>query len=267
MSLRKLTRCDYCGAEETLPFTCNYCQKNFCPDHRLPETHGCANLWMAKPPSEKTYGETPYTATGSYSGNYTWEYRPRRILWFGASELKHIAVGSILVMLVGLSLTRLTAPVWLLGFISIIFFAAFTLHELAHKFVAQRHGLWAEFRVQPMGALITLISVVSPFKLIAPGAVVIQGHAESKVMGRVAVAGPLTNFAMAAILLTSSWILPLDQILYYGAYINLLIGVFNLIPIGILDGQKVMSWNMKAWALLFAVSLISLVIVYQSLPR
>lgn len=219
---------------------------------------------MAKRPSGIPYAETPTSGSGSYGGASGWGYRPRRILWFGARELKHIAVGSILVVLVGLSLTRWNGPLWLLGFISAVFFAAFIMHELAHKFVAQRHGLWAEFRVQPMGAMITLISVVSPFKLIAPGAVVISGFAETPVMGRIAAAGPVTNLAMAVILLGGSLVSPFGVVLRQGAYINLLIAVFNLIPLGILDGQKVLAWSKRVWVLLFAVCLISLIFVYQS---
>lgn len=37
--------CYYCGRKITqLPYRCRYCGHIFCPDHRLPETHGCNRL-------------------------------------------------------------------------------------------------------------------------------------------------------------------------------------------------------------------------------
>ncbi|UCC92947.1 MAG: hypothetical protein JSW25_09845, partial [Thermoplasmata archaeon] len=47
----------------------------------------------------------------------------------------------------------------------------FFLHEMAHKFVAQRYGCWAEFRYSQQGLLIALVlSAVAGFLFAAPGA-------------------------------------------------------------------------------------------------
>ncbi|RLG97981.1 rhomboid family intramembrane serine protease, partial [Candidatus Bathyarchaeota archaeon] len=32
-------KCQYCGAEEPLPFKCPFCGGYFCVEHRLPENH------------------------------------------------------------------------------------------------------------------------------------------------------------------------------------------------------------------------------------
>ena len=39
----------------------------------------------------------------------------------------------------------------------------------------------------------------------------------------------------------------------YGAIINLWLGLFNMLPIGPLDGKKVFAWNPKIWAGLFVL--------------
>ena len=39
-----MAKCEYCGREVVLPFVCPYCGKNFCAEHRLPESHECVNL-------------------------------------------------------------------------------------------------------------------------------------------------------------------------------------------------------------------------------
>ena len=41
-SINKLGRCSFCNKVLTfLPHTCQYCGKNFCRKHRLPENHDC----------------------------------------------------------------------------------------------------------------------------------------------------------------------------------------------------------------------------------
>ena len=39
-----MDKCVQCGEEVLLPFRCNYCQNYYCLQHRLPESHNCANL-------------------------------------------------------------------------------------------------------------------------------------------------------------------------------------------------------------------------------
>lgn len=46
-----MVRCDSCGNECTLPFTCQHCGRKFCPECRLPPNHQCSSLtsWQKKP--------------------------------------------------------------------------------------------------------------------------------------------------------------------------------------------------------------------------
>lgn len=46
-----MARCDKCGSEVVLPFTCQHCGGKFCPDCRLPPNHDCTSIdsWNAKP--------------------------------------------------------------------------------------------------------------------------------------------------------------------------------------------------------------------------
>lgn len=46
-----MTRCDHCGNEVVLPFSCQYCGGKYCADCRLPPNHHCVNiaLWNSKP--------------------------------------------------------------------------------------------------------------------------------------------------------------------------------------------------------------------------
>ncbi len=40
--------CDFCGKTDLLPYTCSYCEKTFCAQHRLPENHECASIGAGK---------------------------------------------------------------------------------------------------------------------------------------------------------------------------------------------------------------------------
>lgn len=46
-----MTRCDHCGNETALPFTCQHCGGKFCADCHLPPNHDCTGIgsWNVKP--------------------------------------------------------------------------------------------------------------------------------------------------------------------------------------------------------------------------
>jgi hypothetical protein len=52
-----LGKCQLCGKEEFLSYTCSYCGQTFCSEHHLPEKHRCPGLperkWSARSISKK----------------------------------------------------------------------------------------------------------------------------------------------------------------------------------------------------------------------
>jgi Zn-dependent protease len=177
---------------------------------------------------------------------------------FSKKELGHLVLASVLVVGIGLSLNF--ASVANGGLLQLaLSIAAFTIsflaHEIAHKMVAQKHGLWAEFRLTFMGAILTALSIALPLKFISPGAVMVAGAADRRTIGRTAVAGPATNILLASVFSVAAVVLS-----SYGpgfgviAWFNAWIAAVNLIPFGIFDGMKVFIWSKRVWALAFAVS-------------
>lgn len=124
---------------------------------------------------------------------------------------------------------------------------AFLLHELAHKFVAQYFGCWAEFRSFDMGLMLAVIMSFSGFVFAAPGAVMVGGVVSTSENGKISVAGPLTNIALALVFLAIREFVPVSGlaalIVQSGIFINAWLTVFNMIPIWNLDGSKVFRWN------------------------
>jgi Zn-dependent protease len=136
------------------------------------------------------------------------------------------------------------------GYIALVAFVStatgFFLHEMAHKFVAQRYGCWAEFRYSQQGLFIALIlSAIAGFLFAAPGAVYIAGRIDKRQNGIISIAGPLTNVAVAVVLLPV--VILVGGIVAWGfftvIYFNAFLAIFNMIPVMPLDGAKVVRWN------------------------
>ena len=107
------------------------------------------------------------------------------------------------------------------------------------------------------GLIVTAISAlpIMPFKFIAPGAVMV-GLSDRNRFGRVAFIGPLTNLVMGfALLALSSYYYPYYPYLTAGASFNGWIAIFNLMPFGMLDGQKIFDWNKVVWGLTMATAM------------
>ncbi len=148
-----------------------------------------------------------------------------------------------------------------LAILSVAFTLSFLLHELAHKFSAQHFNLWAEFRLTIQGALITLVSIFLPFKIISPGAVMIAGSGTRETVGKMALSGPVTNIIISTLCIMIAAVTP--NLFLIVAFINAILAVFNLIPFGILDGLKVFRWNKIIWAVTFAAAIALIAYTYS----
>lgn len=145
---------------------------------------------------------------------------------------------------------------------------ALILHELAHKFMAQKYGLVAAYVVWPTGIIISvLITIMTNGAVIfaALGAVMISSvyHTRlgyqfigltSKEMGRISWVGPMTNIGLAII---SYILIPLNPAVFQlSAFINIIIAIFNCLPFPPLDGVKIFRWNIPIWLGTLATALV-----------
>jgi len=135
----------------------------------------------------------------------------------------------------------------------IIVGAAFLLHELSHKFTAIKYGYFAQFRLWQTGLLLALLmSFAVGFVFAAPGAVYIYGINDDKKDAKISLSGPLSNMIVAVVSLISyrAFFIPL---LAQIAYISAFIGVFNLLPFGTLDGNKIFKHEKIPWIILMGI--------------
>lgn len=141
----------------------------------------------------------------------------------------------------------------------------FILHELGHKYVAQRYHYAAEFRAFNSMLLLAIAMSFFGFILAAPGAVMIKTyHLTKNRNGKISAAGPLVNILLAIVFLALTFAFTsgfLSEFARQGLFINAWIGLFNMIPFMGIDGQKILAWNKLVYALLVLSSL-GLLVIY-----
>ena len=112
--------------------------------------------------------------------------------------------------------------------------------------MAQSLGARSEFRMWSKGLMFALLmrAIGGPV-FIAPGATYWSKFFASRSdHGKVAIAGPITNILLALIFVGLGFIHP---VLFLGAYVNLQLAFFNLLPFGPLDGADIFRWKWPVW--------------------
>jgi len=200
---------------------------------------------------------------------------------FSEIEIQHLAKAWIAISFAFALVWRGAGEAYGLDFVQIFLVAALTVgvafivHELAHKYLAQKYGCWAEFRSFDIGLLLAVVMAwIGGIVFAAPGAVMISGLVSREENGRIAAAGPITNLILAAVFFAFSWVLSVVSInpgsggigatflvspwfqfiLSFGFSINAWLAFFNLIPFGPLDGAKVLAWSQGIWLALIGVA-------------
>lgn len=160
--------------------------------------------------------------------------------------------------MLGLSLSTLISRI-------IVLLTAFSVHEFAHAWTADYFGddtpryngrltLNPLAHLDPMGSLMLIVAGFGWAKPVPVNPYALRRRSESALMW-VSLAGPMSNFLMAILaaipfrlglvsvadaFISGSGLLPtLPQFLYQFITINLVLMLFNLIPLAPLDGEKI----------------------------
>lgn len=156
--------------------------------------------------------------------HYTWLIVVAYLTLVISTQFQRLAAG------IGIPSHELLIAPWLWGLLlTLAMFACVTLHELGHVFVAQAAG--AKVRsvtLMMLGGVSAIDDVERPRRELA-----------------MAIAGPIVSLVIAGILylvfrVSAGWPPDVRFGLYYLAEINLVIGVFNLLPAFPMDGGRVL---------------------------
>lgn len=181
--------------------------------------------------------------------------RPR----FSTTEIKDILKSWFVISLAfGILITNNLFSAEILINFSIALFTVgigFLLHELAHKFLAQKYRYFAEFKADNKMLLIAIATAFFGFLFAAPGGVMIGGGSDNRKLSLIAAAGPATNLFLALVFFILSNIALLKLIGEYGFFINSWLALFNLIPFFPFDGGKIIQGNKILYFCLLVIAL------------
>ncbi len=253
-------------------------------------------------PQEQTYHQevAPSIVRGTTDGTYTWfrqeaqvpvnAFDPdsgikfKGILLPYKSEFIHLIIGSVLIYLIGFLLFYDATLVdqgygWAMFMLAGFYMTAFLFHEFGHRQVALHFKLQTKFRLLTFGMVLTFFALFSGLiKLITgsfslpipalPGAIVVLGLSKvDKTTGLCKAAGPFVNLVYGIILFIISFLIPnslypLNYFIEVSAYLNFMLGAFNMLPIGILDGQNIWKWNKKVYIFLISSLGVLLIVTF-----
>jgi len=139
----------------------------------------------------------------------------------------------------------------------VVLVVAFTIHEFAHAWTATQFGdqtpeqygrltLNPLAHLDPMGSLLLLFAGFGWAKPVPVNAYALQRQSSAALMW-VSLAGPLSNLllAIAASIPIKAGLVSNDIVrtfVYEFVYINLILMLFNLIPLAPLDGEKIAEY-------------------------
>lgn len=118
---------------------------------------------------------------------------------------------------------------------AVIFFASVLIHELAHSYIALKHG----YRIS--GITLFIFGGVAQIEEIPP-------HAPGEAV--MAFAGPASSLAIGAVMMSLSWVIStignstgvilIETTFGLIGFYNILLGVFNLLPAFPMDGGRIL---------------------------
>lgn len=217
-------------------------------------------------------------AYDAWDADDDWEAPPPRI-FFSFTEILHLTA-SVVVLTLAFALmlgARSASPPYLdfeamlriapLSALAVV--PAFILHELAHKFVAQWKDMWAEFRANFFGLFGGFVlTAASGFLFAVPGAVHIVGNATKRDSGVISIVGPMVNLFIGygAFLVEPLFSRPVRVGEFGNVFdliiiLNAILAGFNMLPVGPLDGRKVLSWSKLAFLGMWLL-VVGLVLLY-----
>ena len=203
-------------------------------------------------------------------------------LGFSKEEIREITISTLILAFIFYypGFSAFFSELGIVGFLKYMFFfiilgLAFIPHELAHKFMAMKYGCFAQYQMWMGGlkfALLMVFMTNGSFAFAAPGAVVIytsfRDHLgvrhvtiTKKQNAYISMAGPLTNFAMAALMIPFMAISGISSLAGSIYYVNVFLGLFNMIPFGPLDGTKVFAWDKVYWGAIIALGLMMMFVL------
>ncbi|MFA4825745.1 MAG: hypothetical protein WC593_11405 [Methanoregula sp.] len=181
---------------------------------------------------------------------------------FTQRELGVIAIGAVIIGLLFFFATRTPFDLTTVAIYIIMGGLALCAHEIAHWYLNRKYQCSTEVQFWGLGSIIMFLTAWLFGNVFAqPTLTVVRSQVplQKRSLGLIMLSGPVFSILIAIACL---FLIPFGGIFrtagMLGFSINLLAGVFELLPITPCDGKEVFSWNKFVWALVF----VPLLLVY-----
>jgi hypothetical protein len=197
-------------------------------------------------------------------GQRTFDYLTERRAFSGFSirEVIVLAGGALLIGILFFFATRNPLDPVLLGIYIVMGGFALILHEMGHWYLTKKYQCYTEVRFWGLGMVIMIITSWLFGNVFAQPTMTLVRHREplaKRSLGLIMLSGPVLSVLIALVCLC---LVPLGGIFrtagIIGFSINMLTGVYELLPIPPCDGKEVKEWSGIIWALIF----IPLMVIY-----
>ena len=128
------------------------------------------------------------------------------------------------------------------------------IHEMGHKYVAQRFGFPAEFRSFDTMLVLAILFSLTGWVFAMPGAVFIAGPPTRDENGKISTAGPGASLLLSTLFLIPHLLFGSADLFRVGFQINSWWAFFNLLPFPNFDGPKIYRWNKVVYGAMAATA-------------
>jgi hypothetical protein len=200
-------------------------------------------------------------------GQRTFDYLTERraFLGFSVREVIVLAVGALLIGILFFFAARNQIDLVLIGIYIIMGGFALILHEMGHWFLTKKYQCYTEVRFWGLGTVIMVLTSWLFGNVFAQPTMTLIRHREpleKRSLGLIMLSGPVLSVLIA---LACLFLVPLGGLFrtagIIGFSINMLQGVYELLPISPCDGKEVKEWNWIVWALIFVPLMVIYLIV------
>jgi len=174
---------------------------------------------------------------------------------FTQREIGVIVVGAVIIGLLFFFAARTPFDVTTVAIYIIMGGLALCAHEIAHWYLNRKYQCSTEVQFWGLGSIIMFLTAWLFGNVFAqPTLTVVRSQVplEKRSLGLIMLSGPVFSILIAIACL---FLIPLGGVFrtagMLGFSINLLAGVFELLPVTPCDGKEVFSWNRFVWALVF----------------
>lgn len=179
----------------------------------------------------------------------------RAFLGFSVREVGVLLAGAFLIGILFLFADREPPDPILIGIYVLMGGVALILHEIGHWYLTRKYECYTEVRFWGLGAVIMLITSWLFGNVFAQPTLTLVRHRvplEQRSIGLIMLSGPALSVLIALLCLC---LVPLGGLFaeagMIGFMINLMTGIFELLPIPPCDGSDVRQWSLAVWALVF----------------